>query len=33
MGLGNKDVDTVFGRPVAPQGSFSYENNQENIYI
>ena len=30
MGLGNKDVDTVFGRPVAPQGTFSYENNQEN---
>lgn len=30
MGLGNKDVDTVFGRPVAPQGTFSYKNNQEN---
>ena len=30
MGLGNKDVDTVFGRPVAPQGAFTYENTQEN---
>ena len=29
-GLGNKDVDTVFGTPVAPQSAFSYENTQEN---
>ena len=28
MGLGNKDVDTVFGRPVSLGGS-TYENNQE----
>tara|TARA_B100001123_G_scaffold423321_1_gene533372 strand:+ start:142 stop:648 length:507 start_codon:yes stop_codon:yes gene_type:complete len=30
MGLGNKDVDTVFGTPVAPQGTLSHANNQEN---
>lgn len=30
QGTGNKDVDTLFGTPVAPQGTFSYENNQEN---
>ena len=30
MGLGNKDVDTVFGTPIAPMSSYSYENNQEN---
>ena len=30
MGLGNKDVDTVFGRPVAPKGTHSLVNNQEN---
>jgi len=29
-GLGNKDVDTVFGTPVAPQSAFTYENTQEN---
>ena len=28
--LGNKDVDTVFGTPVAPQGTLSHANNQEN---
>lgn len=30
MGLGNKDVETVFGRPVAPKGTHSLVNNQEN---
>ena len=30
MGLGNKDVDTVFGTPVAPLGLVSRENIQEN---
>lgn len=30
MGLGNKDVDTVFGTPVAPLGLVTRENIQEN---
>ena len=29
-GLGNKDVDTVFGTPVAPASAYSKENTQEN---
>lgn len=29
-GLGNKDVDAVFGIPVAPMGTASFENDQEN---
>jgi|TARA_B110000259_G_scaffold165323_1_gene192091 hypothetical protein len=29
-GLGNKDVDTVFGTPVAPQSAYTNKNTQEN---
>ena len=33
MGLGNKDVETVFGRPVAPEGTRTLVNNQENAPV